>query len=621
MLSKIKAPLLLLGDSLILISTYLSSYYFVGAFETVSFITNASIAIVVFLLVMFLYGVYNHIIRFSSVREYSICLAASFTSCIVMILIAKIATPYVLSVKHHIVAGVLSSMLFVIFRVAIRQYIGSSGYTIFRNSNKTGAKKVLIIGAGNAGSMVIKDVLKSYYDVYNIVGIIDDDRTKIGCTLCGIKVLGSRKDITSVCVEKRIDLILFCIPSLEGEEKKRILDICYNTGVRIKVLPGINDLIVEKGMVRSLRDMDATDLMPREPVALDDDAINEYISGKVVLVTGGGGSIGSELCRQIAKFSPRHLIVLDIYENNAYDIEYELSTYFPDLEKSIIIASVRDRNRLEEVFEKYRPQIVFHAAAHKHVPLMENNSVEAVKNNVLGTYNVAECADKFSVDKFILISTDKAVNPTNIMGATKRICEMIIQGLNEKSKTEFAAVRFGNVLGSNGSVIPLFKKQISDGGPITVTHKEITRFFMTIPEAAQLVLQAGTYAAGGEIFVLDMGRPVKIYDLAVNMIKLAGLIPGKDIEIKISGLRPGEKLYEELLMSEEGLMSTKNKKIYIAHPMHIDYDKFIIKINKLLKTAINAKDDENLLKSAIRELVPTYRSPDEYNSMQMNENK
>jgi len=619
-LSKIKAPLLLLGDSLILISTYLSSYYFAGAFEAVRFITNASIAIVVFLLVMFLYGVYNHIIRFSSVREYLICLAASFTSCIIMILISIFAKPYVLSIKHHVIAGIMSSMLFVTLRVAIRQYMGTSGYTIFRSPSKTGVKKVLVIGAGNAGSMVIKDVLKSYYDVYNIVGIIDDDKTKIGCTLCGIKVLGSRKDINSVCVEKRIDLILFCIPSLEGEDKKEILDICYNTGVKIKVLPGINDLIIGKGMVRSLRDMDATDLMPRDPVVLDDAAIKEYISGKVVLVTGGGGSIGSELCRQIAKFSPRHLIVLDIYENNAYDIEYELNTYFPDLEKSIIIASVRDRNRLEEVFEKYRPQIVFHAAAHKHVPLMETNSVEAVKNNILGTLNVAECADKFSADKFILISTDKAVNPTNIMGATKRICEMIIQSLNEKSKTDFVAVRFGNVLGSNGSVIPLFKKQIEHGGPITVTHKEITRFFMTIPEAAQLVLQAGTYAAGGEIFVLDMGSPVKIYDLAVNMIKLSGLVPERDIEIKISGLRPGEKLYEELLMSEEGLMSTKNKKIFIAHPMHIDYDELIIKINQLLEKAVNAKDDGKLLKSTIRELVPTYLSPDEYNSMRKNEN-
>lgn len=614
-LSKIKVPLLLLGDAIILIVTYFLSYYFVGTFGIREFIVNVSIAIVVFLLVMFLFGIYKHILRFSSVREYTLCFTASLSSCAIMVLIAVLTKSYLLSVKHQIVAGVLSSMLFVIQRVAIRQYMGNSGYTIFKSTTNPNVKKVLIIGAGKAGSMVIKDVMKSYYDIYNIVGIIDDDKTKIGCTLCGIKVLGNRNIIKSVCMEKEIDLILFCIPSLVGEEKKEILDICYNTGKKVKVLPGINDLIIGKSMMRSLRDIEVTDLMPRDTISLDDVAIKDYISGKVVLVTGGGGSIGSELCRQIAKFKPKHLIVLDIYENNAYDIEYELNTYYPEIEKSIIIASVRDRERIEEVFKKYKPAIVFHAAAHKHVPLMENNSVEAIKNNVIGTLNVAECADKFSVSKFILISTDKAVNPTNIMGATKRICEMIIQSINEKSETDYAAVRFGNVLGSNGSVIPLFKKQIADGGPITVTHREITRFFMTIPEAAQLVLQAGTYAKDGEIFVLDMGNPVKIYDLAVNMIKLSGLIPEKDIEIKISGLRPGEKLYEELLMSEENLTSTKNKKIFIAHPMHIDYEELKVKIANLLLKAMESKDNKDLLKEAIAELVPTYRLPEEYNKI------
>lgn len=606
-LSNKKVLVLLFIDAIIVMLSYLSTFYFIGSFDIAHYITNTSVAALVYIVILFIYGIYNHIIRYSSVREYVITVAASTTACIILSLVSILTHQEFLGIKYQLFAGIVSSVGFVAARVLMRQSLGSVKNRLIRFNNTKPQKRVLVIGAGNAGSLVIKDILKSYCDVYNIVGIIDDDKSKIGCTLCGIKVLGDRNKIVSVCAEKKIDLILFTIPSINGENKKELLDICHKTGAKVKVLPGVNDMILGKSMFKSLRDIDVTDLMPRDPVKLDDKAIKEYISNKVVLVTGGGGSIGSELCRQIAKFSPSHLIVLDVYENNVYDVEYELKTYYPDLKRSIIIASVRDRERIKEIFAKYKPQIVFHAAAHKHVPLMETNSGEAIKNNIFGTLNVAECADEFGAERFILISTDKAVNPTNVMGASKRICEMIIQAINEKSKTDFVAVRFGNVLGSNGSVIPLFKKQIAEGGPVTVTHKEITRFFMTIPEAAQLVLQAGTYAEGGEIFVLDMGSPVKIYDLAVNMIKLSGYTPDKDIEIKFSGLRPGEKLYEELLMSEEGLKSTKSSKIFIARPMHIDFEELKEKLFGLLDIAKDSDKDEISLKKAISEIVPTYK--------------
>jgi len=608
-LFKRKALVLAFIDALIVMLSYLSAYYFIGTFGLKPYFINAGIAIIIYILLLFMFGIYKQIVRYSSIREYTRCILSSVCACAIIILIKLlINTTFLEVIKHHLLAGGIATAGFIIVRVFIRQIVGNAKNINFHTKNRKKIKNVLVIGAGYAGCLIVKEILKLYNDIYNIVGIIDDDISKKGCTLHGIKIYGNRNKIEELCVEKKVDMILFCISSIDGEEKKNILDICHKTGKSVKVLPGVNDLIQGRSMFKNLKDIDVTDLMPRDTVKLDDDSIKDYISGKIVLVTGGGGSIGSELCRQIARFSPKHLIVLDIYENNAYDIEYELNTYYKDLKKSMIIASVRDRERLEEIFDKYKPQIVFHAAAHKHVPLMEENSVEAVKNNVFGTLNVAECADKYGVERFILISTDKAVNPTNIMGATKRICEMIIQGINEKSETDFVAVRFGNVLGSNGSVIPLFKKQIASGGPITVTHKEITRFFMTIPEAAQLVLQAGTYADGGEIFVLDMGKPVKIYDLAVNMIKLSGLVPDKDIEIKISGLRPGEKLYEELLMSEEGLTSTKNSKIFIARPMHIDLDELKKKLVELLDIAKDAKNKEEEFKKALSSVVPTYQT-------------
>lgn len=604
-----KKIILFLTDALVIFLSYLSSYYFINPFHFKAYLANSLVAAISYGVIFYIFGIYNQIIRYSSVREYFKCGLATLFCTLLLACSSMLTTNYILDVKYQLFSGILILVGVIAYRVVIRNYNNFFSFLLNRKDNTVveSPKKVLIIGAGEAANLVIKDILKNHSKKYYVSGIIDDDKNKIGFTLCGIKILGDRNKIVHICEEKNIDLILLAIPSITSEDKKSIIDICHQTGKKVKVLPGINDWISKKSILSNMRDIDVTDLLYRDPVNLDDKSIKNYISEKTVMVTGGGGSIGSELCRQIAKFSPKHLIILDIYENNAYDIEYELNTYYKELKKTIIIASVRDRKRLEDVFSKYRPEIVFHAAAHKHVPLMEFNSCEAIKNNVFGTLNVAECADIFKAEKFILISTDKAVNPTNVMGASKRMCEMIIQAIDKNSETDFAAVRFGNVLGSNGSVIPLFKKQILDGGPVTVTHKDITRFFMTIPEAAQLVLQAGTFAHGGEIFVLDMGSPVKIYDLAVNMIKLSGLVPDKDIEIKISGLRPGEKLYEELLMSEEGLQSTENSKIFIAKPMEIDYNNLKEKLINLLETASNPEYDRECLKKDIKAIVPTYK--------------
>ena len=413
---------------------------------------------------------------------------------------------------------------------------------------------------------------------------------------------------------EKIDQILFAIAKISGLEKTNILDICGKTKAKVKVIPGYYQLLEEGISINKMRDVDLRDLIGREEVKLDKSGIAEYINNKIVLVTGGGGSIGSELCRQIAKFNPKLLLILDIYENNAYDLQNELSYKEPELNKKVIIASVRDKARLNQIISAYRPNIIFHAAAHKHVPLMEDNPSEAIKNNVIGTLNIAQLASQYKVEKFVLISTDKAVNPTNVMGATKRLCEMIVQAVNHErgNKTEFVAVRFGNVLGSNGSVIPLFKRQIKNGGPVTLTHKDITRYFMLIPEAAQLVLQAGAYAKGGEIFVLDMGKPVKIYDLAENLIRLSGYTPNKDIKIEITGLRPGEKLYEELLMNNDNLTKTAHNKIFIDKPETISLNKIIKQIDDLL--FVTKIGNKNMLKDKLKEIVPTYSSPEVYNN-------
>ena len=395
--------------------------------------------------------------------------------------------------------------------------------------------------------------------------------------------------------------------------RKKIIEICQTTGVKTRVLPSTEDIIEKQGVMNSLRDVEIEDLLGRDVIELDNKNISSLIKDNTVLVTGGGGSIGSELCRQIIKYNPERLVILDIYENNLYDIELELKANYPKAKIDAIVGSVRDKKRLEDVFSKYRPQLVFHAAAHKHVPLMENNPLEAIKNNIFGTYNVVNCADEYNVERFVLISTDKAVNPTNIMGASKRVCEMIVQAKNKVSKTEYVAVRFGNVLGSNGSVIPLFKKQIAAGGPVTVTHKDITRFFMTIPEAVGLILQAVTYAKGGEIFVLDMGEPVKIYDLAVSLIKLSGYEPDVDIPIQVTGLRPGEKLYEELLMAEEGLTATKHNKIFVSEPMHMEMKELEEKLELLQELEYMNNYTKEKVKTTMKQIVSTYREPEEVN--------
>ena len=472
--------------------------------------------------------------------------------------------------------------------------------------NKT-RKRVMLIGAGAAGMVLLREMRTSDHLSLTPVCIIDDAPEKKGSRIDNIPVVGTANDIERVAKEMKIDEIHVAIPSVSNKRRAEILAICQKTGCQVRMLPGIYQLANGEISVQKLRDIQITDLLGREQISVNLDEIMGYIEGETVLVTGGGGSIGSELCRQIARHNPKKLIILDIYENNAYDIEQELRRALPNLDILPLIASLRDEKKMEDVFRTYRPSIVFNAAAHKHVPLMEISPCEAVKNNVFGTLNVARKADKYNVSRFVQISTDKAVNPTNIMGATKRICEMIIQTVGRHSKTKFVAVRFGNVLGSNGSVIPLFRKQISEGGPVTVTHKDIVRYFMTIPEAVSLVLQAGAYAEGGQIFVLDMGEQVRIYDLAENLIRLSGYEPNVDIEIRVTGLRPGEKLYEERLMEEEGLQRTKNKSISIGQPLDID-EKFLWKkLDELYDAAQNNRDG---MKKLVAELVTTYHIPE-----------
>lgn len=464
-------------------------------------------------------------------------------------------------------------------------------------------QRVMIIGAGDAGRVIIKEILDSRFLTMKVCCVIDDDCNKTGRYINGIPIVGDRFSILKNVEKYKIDKIILAIPSASKEERREILEICKMTKCELKTLPGMYQLIDGELNIGKLRDVEITDLLGRDPIQVNLDEIMGYVEQKVVMVTGGGGSIGSELCRQIAMYHPKQLIIFDVYENNAYEIQQELNRHYPDLDLVVLIGSVRNTHRIETVFEKYRPDIVYHAAAHKHVPLMEDSPNEAIKNNVFGTYKTAKAASEYGVKRFVLISTDKAVNPTNIMGASKRLCEMIVQSFDKISKTEFVAVRFGNVLGSNGSVIPLFKKQIAEGGPVTVTHKDIIRYFMTIPEAVSLVLQAGAYARGGEIFVLEMGAPVRIDDMARNLIRLSGYTPDVDIKIEYTGLRPGEKLYEELLMAEEGMKETANKLIHIGKPIEMDEETFFDKLAELKEACYN--DDERI-KEKVQKLVPTY---------------
>ena len=501
------------------------------------------------------------------------------------------------------VVGILLSIFFVLgYRILYRVYRRTLLYIPFKYSSDQ--RRVMIVGAGSAGTMIINEMMARRELKYNPIVLIDDDKSKLGKRISGVKIEGNRYDIPYIAGEQEIDLILIAIPSLDAKNKAEIIDICKETNCKLQIVPGMYEIISGKATVSKIKDVDLEDLLGRDPIKLDNKGISDYIEGRTILITGAGGSIGSELCRQIAVYNPKRLVLFDIYENNVYDIQNELKEDYPDLEMSVLIGSIRDRARLHEVFTKYKIDVVFHAAAHKHVPLMEDSPKEAIKNNVFGTLNLAREASDAGVSRFVMISTDKAVNPTNIMGASKRLCEMIIQAMNKQSKTEFVAVRFGNVLGSNGSVIPLFKKQIAHGGPVTVTHKKIIRYFMLIPEAAQLVLQAGAFAKGGEIFVLDMGKPVKIYDLACDLIRLSGLEPGKDIKIVFTGLRPGEKLYEELLMSEEGLEDTVHEKIHVGQPTFESMDTLEEKLEQLRK--LLQMNDIAEIKHQMQKIVPTY---------------
>ena len=612
LIRKYRAMILYIIDIMIINISYIISAFLlvnnhIEKLQYVQLLYNTVVlSLFVYLVTFNILDVYRNITRFENGIDYIKYIGLSIFSGAIVILIKFLFKAPLMGYKEIVFATILIAVAIVSYRVIIRFLLNEINPI---EKERTERKNLLIIGAGEAANEIIKTVKNTMKGYYNIVGLIDDNPNKMNYAISGIKILGTRDDIAEICKQYKVDVIFFSISNIDNKNKKEILNICQETGVKIRVLPSIADIIKNKSLLQNLRDVEIEDLLGREPIILANENIGELIKGKSILVTGGGGSIGSELCRQIAKFNPSRLIIFDIYENNLYNIEMELKQnhYDEKFEIVAIVGSVRDKKRLEQVFKKYNPYLVFHAAAHKHVPLMEVSPLEAIKNNVFGTYNVANYADKYSVKRFILISTDKAVNPTNIMGATKRMCEMIIQAFNQKSKTEFAAVRFGNVLGSNGSVLPLFKKQISAGGPVTVTHKEITRFFMTIPEAVSLVLQAMSYAKGGEIFVLDMGEPVKIYDLAVSLIKLSGLEPNVDIPIEITGLRPGEKLYEELLMSEEGLQTTAHNKIFIGKPSDITYEQMLKKLGKLEEIIQNENISVNKIKDTMKQVVPTYK--------------
>lgn len=618
LLKKNKNILLILINIMVIICCYVVAMLFLNTKinNLQNFMIDMVIVVIVYQIFLNCFRMYQNMIRYEVGKDYVKYIISASLSVVILTLIDKGFNLEYINLRVNVLSGILTAGTFVMYRLLGRSIAARkmSKYEKINKNQDNKANNLLIIGAGMGAREIIIAIKNNMRDKYNIVGIIDDDISKINHYILGVKVLGTRYDIPKIAKEKNVDLIFFAINKIDAISRRKILEICQETGVKTRVLPTTEEVITKHGAMNSLRDVQIEDLLGREPVHLDNKNINSLIKNKTVLVTGGGGSIGSELCRQIVKYDPKRLVILDIYENNLYDIEMELRAEYPKLNLEAIVASVRDKARLNNVFETYKPEIVFHAAAHKHVPLMEKSPLEAIKNNVFGTYNVVNCADEYGVEKFVLISTDKAVNPTNIMGASKRVCEMIVQAKNKVSNTEYAAVRFGNVLGSNGSVIPLFKKQIERGGPVTVTHKDITRFFMTIPEAVQLILQAVTYAKGGEIFVLDMGEPVKIYDLAVSLIKLLGYEPNVDIPIEITGLRPGEKLYEEILMSEEGLTSTKHNKIFITEPMSITMEELEEKLEKLKELLKLEKDENSEVKRYIKEIVPTFKEPEEVNN-------
>lgn len=561
------------------------------------------------ILIFYIARFYNTIWEFASLEELLQLIYGTGIASLLNVFIGYVILPRRFPRTVYVIGAVLMLCLIgcvrfsfrYIHRIRKKSMVGSQDDTL----------RVMVVGAGEMGSMVIKE-LKTSTDCHGQpVVVVDDSPAKIGTRIHGISVYGGREQIPRLVVKYDVDEIILAIPSASAADKQEIINICTKTNIRLKTVPALYEMFDDPDQSFKLRDVNIVDLLGRDEIELDNESISGYIKDRVVLVTGGGGSIGSELCRQLAHFSPKKIVIFDIYENNAYDLQNELiRTFKGRLNLEVIIGSVRDKERVKDIFGTYKPDVIFHAAAHKHVPLMESSPGEAVKNNVFGTWNVAEAADKFGAKLMVMISTDKAVNPTNVMGATKRICELVIQYFSRHSKTEYVAVRFGNVLGSNGSVIPLFKKQIEAGGPVTVTHPEITRFFMTIPEASRLVIQAGGMAHGGEIFVLDMGRPVKIVDLAKNLITLSGLKPDRDIKIVFTGLRPGEKLYEELLLeSEGGCEKTSHELIYIGKPIEFNEQDFLSNMDALRQTA--GVDNQKMMETVAR-LVPTYEKQNSY---------
>lgn len=565
--------------------------------------------------IFYLFGLYDSLWKYASIKEFISVITASIFG--VFLVYVAFRMSYIDMVSNfYVINGLMLMATTGGIRFAYRMLRVVKLYMPGKSSGFLSGSysRILIIGAGDSGLMTAKEIQSHTQDRKKVIGFLDDDEGKIGERLQGIPVISGINNVEQVVDEFDVDEVVISIPSLEKKRKREIFDMCKKLNVKLKTVPSLYDLIDGKIEIENIRSVEIEDLLGREPVKIDNPEIAEYVSGKVVLVTGGGGSIGSELCRQISKFKPSTLVIFDVYENNAYDIQNELKRNYRDnLELKVLIGSIRDRDRLREVFSEYRPNLVFHAAAHKHVPLMQDSPFEAIKNNSIGTFNTADIAGEYEAERFVMISTDKAVNPTNIMGASKRIAEISIQNLNQKyENTEYMAVRFGNVLGSNGSVIPLFKKQIEQGGPVTLTHPDIIRYFMTIPEAVQLVLQAGSMSVGGEIFVLDMGEPVKILNLAKDLIRLSGFEPYEDIGIEFVGLRPGEKLYEELMLSEEGVMDTIHKKIFVVHPVDMDsraVDEAISAINEAL-----AKKDLKRMEQRIKELIPKYRGITDFKS-------
>ncbi|WP_455436906.1 polysaccharide biosynthesis protein [Hungatella hathewayi] len=570
--------------------------------QYISAVTSYSLILTLTTVLVFtLFRLYSIMWSSAGIVELEAIVAACCTAVIVQVLGMKLFNVNVPK-SYHILWVLFLTAFVGISRMSYRA-LRQAGLHLEKKRNAVERKRIMIVGGGQAGTLLIKELNNSVKTMGIPVCIVDDDRNKIGKYINGVPIRGTREDIPELAEKYNIDEIYIALPTATGVERKKILEICQKTKCSLKILPGLYQLMSGEVSISKLRDVEIDDLLGREPIKVNLDEIMEYVKDKVVMITGGGGSIGSELCRQLARHGVKRLIIFDMYENNAYDIQQELKRYCPDLDLVTLIGSVRNTNRLDWVFKTYRPEVVYHAAAHKHVPLMEDSPNESIKNNVIGTYKTAKAAMKYGTKHFVLISTDKAVNPTNIMGASKRLCEMVIQMCNSKSSTEFVAVRFGNVLGSSGSVIPLFKKQIEEGGPVTVTDPDIIRYFMTIPEAVSLVLQAGAYAKGGEIFVLNMGEPVKILDMAENLIRLSGYEPYKDIDIVFTGLRPGEKMYEELLMAEEGLQGTKNSRIFIGKPIEMDYGKFEQQLAELDEAAWKETSD---MRSLVQRIIPEY---------------